>query len=678
MTHSSARGARVVGIDVGAETIKVVELCREGDELVWTRRKLVEHGKEPGRALIAALRDFGWDDLSGACVVGRSSRLVSLPAVPVKQAEALGARFLIGDGEATVVSIGAHGFSVLELRESGVEVFRENSRCSQGTGNFLRQLVERFNLGIVEASELVEGVEEPALLSGRCPVILKTDMTHLANKGESRDRIIAGLYDAVCENVQVLIKPAVSPPRVLLIGGVSRSRRVREHFRRFLGRHSMQLLDTAGDDAVFADALGAARIAAERPARVPPLDRLLAELEPARMDRVASLASYLPQVRRMTRPALPTEAGPQREILLGFDIGSTGSKVVALDRESREVLWESYLNTNGDPVGAAQALLSKLTTSPASHHAIVAFGATGSGREIVGSLLTNCYGVERVYVLNEIAAHAEGALFYDRSVDTIFEIGGQDAKYIRLSEGRVVDAAMNEACSAGTGSFIEEQGKKFSGIESVVQLGEEALRADERRVARPALLGVHGRDHRRGGRRGCRGALGHRGDLRLDHPELPEPREGLPLGRPGGLLPGHALRFGRARHGGGARRPGAEVIVPPNPGTVGALGIALLGPEAPARDPGRRRSSPSASWPRRSCAARPSSASPRRAAASRATSAASIGVTHRGRRQKQIASPGAAAARSGTRAPARRSCPTSRPDPFREREELVAPHRSSA
>ena len=97
-------------------------------------------------------------------------------------------------------------------------MFRENNRCSQGTGNFLRQLVERFGLSVEEASRLADPVPDPAPLSGRCPVILKTDMTHLANQGLDRERILAGLYDAVCENVQVLIKPRIIPPEVVLIG----------------------------------------------------------------------------------------------------------------------------------------------------------------------------------------------------------------------------------------------------------------------------------------------------------------------------------------------------------------------------------------------------------------------------------------------------------------------------
>jgi activator of 2-hydroxyglutaryl-CoA dehydratase len=219
--------ARFIGIDVGAETLKVVELEREAGSLRVTRRGVVEHHKEPGPRLLDLLSGWRWEGIAGAAVTGRLGRQVQLQRVPLKQAQAKAHRFLHGDGPATLVSIGSHGFSVLELRDVGGEVFRENSRCAQGTGNFLRQLVERFDLGVEEAAALAAGVAEPAPLSGRCPVILKTDMTHLANKGEGKDRILAGLLDAICENVEVLVKPRLSPPKVFLAGGVARAARVR-------------------------------------------------------------------------------------------------------------------------------------------------------------------------------------------------------------------------------------------------------------------------------------------------------------------------------------------------------------------------------------------------------------------------------------------------------------------
>jgi len=572
-------GLRFVGIDLGAETVKVVEITRDGADWRWTGRWFAEHGKRPGETLRGLLGAVRWEGLAGAAATGRLSRQLTLPRVPAKLAQTAGFRFLDKADAATLVSIGGHGFSVLELRDGGTEIFRENSRCSQGTGNFLRQLVQRFGLTIDEASAACATVEHAAPLSGRCPVILKTDMTHLANKGEDRGPILAGLYDAVCENVQVLIKPRTSPRRVMLIGGVSRSARVRRNFARFLAARGMELIEANEEEALFLEALGAAVVAAEREQPVPAPAELFAAPRPAEFEVVPPLRASRSRVRRMVRPDLPSSNGRDRRLILGFDIGSTGSKMVALDTEAAEPLWEGYIATNGDPVGAAQTLMRRFVEGPAGNLSVLGCAATGSGREIVGSLLATCYGADRVYVLNEIAAHAEGALHCDPRVDTIFEIGGQDAKYIRLAAGRVIDAAMNEACSAGTGSFIEEQGRKFSGVDGVVELGEQAL-ASEHGVS----LGQHcsvfmaevideavaaGIDNRAiiaglydsvvqnylNRVKGCRSV----GEVIFC--------QGMPFSA-------DALAAAVAR------QTGSEVIVPPNPGTVGALGIALLARKA--------------------------------------------------------------------------------------------------
>ncbi|MFW6368996.1 MAG: BadF/BadG/BcrA/BcrD ATPase family protein, partial [Myxococcota bacterium] len=252
-----------LGIDVGAETLRIVELSREGKRPRWTARRELDHGKDPSRRLNELL-GCRWKERPHIAVTGRLSRELGLPRVPARHARAAAHRFLVGEEPATLVSIGSHGFSVLELRPGGMEAYRENSRCSQGTGNFLRQLCERFGLTPEEADALCADVEQAAPLSGRCPVILKTDMTHLANKGEDRSRILAGLFDAVCENVQVLLKPGLSPPEVYLLGGVGRSKRIRRTFERSLSRLGMKLVTTGDpDDALYYDALGTALSAAE-------------------------------------------------------------------------------------------------------------------------------------------------------------------------------------------------------------------------------------------------------------------------------------------------------------------------------------------------------------------------------------------------------------------------------
>jgi len=568
---------RFIGIDVGAETVKVAEVRRENGALRWSGRRILEHHKEPAVRLLDLLGTLGWDEVRSATASGRLSRQVNLPRIPVKQAQAAGFRHLGGDVPATIISIGSHGFSVLELRECGPDTFRENARCSQGTGNFLGQLVERFGMTIDAASRLCEEVEDPAPLSGRCPVILKTDMTHLANKGESRARILAGLYDAVCENVLSLIKPRVSPKEVTLIGGVGRIRRIRKTIERLLRRHGMRLTDDAkGDDCLFYEALGCALIAARDGNDPPPaLDELLGAPPEHHLEIMPALAAHLGRVRRMTPEARPTDEQPPSALVLGFDIGSTGSKAVALDPVSRRTVQEEYVNTNGNPVGAARTLMARLRDGMAGEVPVLAVGATGSGREIVGSLMRTCCGTDAVFVMNEIAAHAEGALHYDPRVDTIFEIGGQDAKYIRLCAGRVVDASMNEACSAGTGSFIEEQGRKFANIEGVMQLGEEALRAPS-----GISLGQH-----------CSVFMAEV----IDESVAAGVDQGAIIsGLYDSVIQNYFNRVKGNRDVGEvifcqgmpfasdalasavARQTGSAIVVPPNPGTVGALGIALL------------------------------------------------------------------------------------------------------
>jgi predicted CoA-substrate-specific enzyme activase len=564
-----------VGIDAGAETIKMAEVSLDAGKIRFVRWKILEHGKRPGRCLLESLESWNWSEAGGAAVSGRFSTQINLPRIPAKQAQLRGCRFLFGGEPATIVNIGSHGFSVLELRANGLTVFRENSRCSQGTGNFLRQLVERFSLTVEEAGALCAGVPDPAPLSGRCPVILKTDLTHLANKGEDRARILAGLFDAVCENVSVLIQPGLSPARVLLTGGVSRSPRVRRIFGQLLARQGMNLVAADEEQLLCLEALGCALLAAENPAPPPAPDQLLLPPRELKLERLPALADSLHRVRRMPAQPWAEVNGQFRRLVLGLDIGSTGSKAVALDLAARQTVWEGYRQTLGDPVGAAQDLLRRFTENPAAKYPVVAFGATGSGREAAGSLLTSCYGRDAVFIVNEIVAHATGALHYDPRVDTIFEIGGQDAKYTRLAEGRIIDCAMNEACSAGTGSFIEEQGRKFSGIQDVQQLGLAAQAA-------PAgvSLGQH-----------CSVFMAEVIDEAVAAGvEQPAIISGLYdsiiknyLNRVKGnrsvgkVIFCQGMPFSAdALAAAVARQTGSQVIVPPHPGMVGALGIALL------------------------------------------------------------------------------------------------------
>ena len=160
--------------------------------------------------------------------------------------------------------------------------------------------------------------------------------------------------------------------------------------------------------------------------------------------------------------------------LLGLDVGSTTTKAVLVRNQDNALLASVYLRTNGDPVGASrqcyQHILEQVEEHcPAEQIDIIGIGVCGSGRQIAG-LHAMTDGV-----INEILAHAVAAVYFDPDVDTIFEIGGQDAKYTYITNGVPSDYAMNEACSAGTGSFLEESALETLGI-PMEKIAETALK----------------------------------------------------------------------------------------------------------------------------------------------------------------------------------------------------------
>ena len=575
--HRDPTGPISLGIDVGSENVKLVTITlRAGrPHVLW--RRVQPHHRQPQAVLRSLLGEIDLAALTHVAATGRLQRTVAGKSVPTKASLRRGLQVLRPDLERfTALSIGARGFSVLEVHDRGRDWYQQNARCAQGTGSFLAQLVRRFGLEVEQASALCDAVAVPSQLSARCPVILKTDMTHLANKGEDRASILAGLFDAIAENVLALMRPRLAPRDCLLVGGVARAPRIRRRIDAWMRERGLVLHEALADD-VFAEAIGAAVYALDDDTvAVHHPDGLVAPMASSKLTRVPAFRDALPRVHRLTAAVAPPGEGSPRRAVMGLDIGSTGSKAALVDLETGDLLWDAYVQTQGAPVEAAQRLIRRWTAQALVRADLLGFGVTGSGREIVGSLLRCCYDHGSVFVMNEIAAHARGAVALDPEVDTIFEIGGQDAKYVRLEDGNVIDAAMNETCSAGTGSFIEEQGAQFPEVGGdVTGLAAMALEAHE-----GISLGQH-----------CSVFMAELVDEAI--------AQGLPhgsivAGLYDSVIQNYLNRVKGTRTVGRrifcqgmpfsapalaaavARQTGCDVVVPPNPGTIGAFGIALL------------------------------------------------------------------------------------------------------
>lgn len=154
---------------------------------------------------------------------------------------------------------------------------------------------------------------------------------------------------------------------------------------------------------------------------------------------------------------------------LGFDVGSISTKAVVID-ENNNILAQSYLWTEGDPIKASKRVLNELKNQLEGKDVFInGVATTGSARELIGVIL----GAD--IVKNEITSHAVGTLSFHPDVRTIFEIGGQDSKLIVLDQGVAVDYAMNTICSAGTGAFLTAQARRLN--LPVEEFGEYALRS---------------------------------------------------------------------------------------------------------------------------------------------------------------------------------------------------------
>ncbi len=170
------------------------------------------------------------------------------------------------------------------------------------------------------------------------------------------------------------------------------------------------------------------------------------------------------------------ESKEKYEVYLGLDIGSLSTNVVLIDDQNR-VIARRYLPTASKPLEAIRKGMSEIYEEVGDRVVVKGAGTTGSGRYLTGDFI----GAD--LIRNEITAQATAAIAFDPEVDTIFEIGGQDSKYISIDNGVVVDFEMNKVCAAGTGSFLEEQAEKLD-INIIEEFGEMALGA-----CQPAGLG---------------------------------------------------------------------------------------------------------------------------------------------------------------------------------------------
>jgi len=454
---------KTIGIDIGSTTLKLCLLSRDNG----VEHAILPHEGDLSGTLSLLMERLGAVRPLRGIVTGTEGRhRIELPEVIAAVAIESGLE-AVNLKPRAVVSMGGEDLVVYVLNDRGriVNTYSGN-KCASGTGEFFRQQLGRMNLRLEDINEVCKDAHAHRI-SARCSVFMKSDCTHRLNKGEvSKGDIALSLSKVMADKVsEFLTKAKISSGQVVLTGGVTQNRFLIQFIRE--SRPGIDFV--LPDEASYFEAFGAAHLARSQGALMP-------EGDPVRPGSALVFKTFKPlsESGDLVHHA-PSRRGaydPDAEYVLGVDGGSTTTKAALINVKTLEIVAEHYGRTHGDPVAALRLCLREIKKQLGGQKPRISLVATtGSSRELLGVFL------ETVGVYNEIIAHTVGTTYFQKDVDTIFEIGGQDAKYVLINNGVPIDYAMNEACSAGTGSFLEESASGDLNIRTAPEIGPIALQA---------------------------------------------------------------------------------------------------------------------------------------------------------------------------------------------------------
>jgi predicted CoA-substrate-specific enzyme activase len=460
-----------LGLDIGSVSVKIVLINNKNDVVLHF---YCRHKGQPIQTVMNRLKEIlitiPIEKISGAAVTGSGGEII---------AGLLGAEFIneiVAHAKATaklyphvrtVIEMGGEDSKLLlfkEDRDKGkivLEDFAMNTLCAAGTGSFLDQQAARIGVLIEnEFGEMALKSKHPPRIAGRCSVFAKSDMIHLQQIGTPVHDIVAGLCYAVARSFKSNIgrgKDFKKP--IAFQGGVAANMGLVRAFEDILEINKGDLIIPQYYTSM--GAVGAVFVAMENRSK-----------KSSGFKGLHAIEDYLKAKKfigggleclshkdngyenNIQTKSINTSRNKKLDVFIGIDIGSLSTNVVAIDRD-KNVVARRYLRTAGRPIEVVKRGLFEIGEEIGRYVNVAGAGTTGSGRYMIGDFTGSDI------VKNEITAQATAAVHFVSDVDTVFEIGGQDSKYIAIKNGAVVDFEMNKVCAAGTGSFLEEQAEKL-------------------------------------------------------------------------------------------------------------------------------------------------------------------------------------------------------------------------
>ena len=466
-----------IGIDIGSTTTKIVAVDQEKDEIVYSdyRRHSAQQVQSVTDCLKRLKERFPAAGLRLALTGSGAKKLadrLGLPYVQEVVANSIAIRKLYKEVR-TAIELGGQDAKVLFFRRDektgrlDVADMRMNGSCAGGTGAFLDEVAAILRTPVEELNRVAEQGETVYDISGRCGVYAKTDIQPLLNQGVSRANLALSSFHAVAKQTigglaqgldirgPVLFEggPMTFNPRLIRVF----AERLELPEEEILVPEHPEIMVAYGAALSLEELFGENRTEAD-------IDALLSVLESVRRENHAPdagrtavfFSSDEEKKAFLRRHALPKDdwyprAGQKVRAYLGIDSGSTTTKFVLMDEEEH-ILDSFYASNAGEPLEVAKKALLAMRDrwkKAGAELEILAAGTTGYGELLFGKAFSAEYHVV------ETVAHARASAKYVPDATFLLDIGGQDMKAIWLDRGVITNIGVNEACSSGCGSFLE-------------------------------------------------------------------------------------------------------------------------------------------------------------------------------------------------------------------------------
>ena len=459
-----------IGLDIGSTTIKCVVLDENDSILYKTYERHHSHILEKAEEIIDRLnKEYVHDSdvilaISGSAGMGLADKC-HIPFVQEVYATRVAASKLSPDTDC-IIELGGEDVKILFLK-NGIEV-RMNGSCAGGTGAFIDQMATLLQMQSDEMDEEALQAERIYTIASRCGVFAKSDVQPLINQGAKTSDIAASIYQAVVnQTIAGLAQGRVIKGNILYLGGpLTFSKCLRNSFDK-----TLNLKGTLPENSLLYVALGAAYYADEKVNLKEALEKLQ---EYGKHSEYAGLSALFQSRdeywkfhnRHMKASVKRAQFKDGVRVHIGIDSGSTTIKMVIMDDECN-ILHTWYKPNNGNPVPMIlHELIDVYEKYPRIEIASVT--TTGYGEELIKHAFKCDLGVV------ETVAHFTAAKYFLPEVDFIIDIGGQDMKCFKITDGAISDIFLNEACSSGCGSFLQTFAKALGyNVEDFARLGLE-------------------------------------------------------------------------------------------------------------------------------------------------------------------------------------------------------------